>query len=84
MIKEKHAEADARHERTLMPSDASVLGSIKTFASKLMKSPAPHGPVLVVDDEDAVLRFVDRVLRDAGYTTAVANNECPTHRRSIP
>ena len=34
----------------------------------------PHGPVLVVDDEDAVLRFVDRVLREAGYNTAVASS----------
>jgi len=28
--------------------------------------------VLVVDDEDPVRRFVERVLREAGYTTAVA------------
>ena len=54
--------------------DASVIGSIKTLASKLVKGPEPQGPVLVVDDEEAVLRFVDRVLRDAGYKTAVANN----------
>jgi len=44
------------------------------LASKLVKAAEPHGPVLVVDDEDAVLRFVDRVLRDAGYRTVVANN----------
>jgi CheY-like chemotaxis protein len=28
--------------------------------------------VLVVDDEDAIRSFVDRVLRDAGYETALA------------
>jgi two-component system, cell cycle sensor histidine kinase and response regulator CckA len=28
--------------------------------------------VLIVDDEDPVRRFVDRVLRDAGYSTSVA------------
>jgi len=50
------------------------MGSLRTLASKLVKSPEPQGPVLVVDDEEAVLRFVDRVLRDAGYKTAVANN----------
>src|SRR5690349_8304458 len=48
--------------------------TIKTLASKLMKTPEPQGPILVVDDEEAVLRFVDRVLRDAGYKTAVATS----------
>ena len=28
--------------------------------------------VLIVDDEDSVLRFVDRVLREAGYQTITA------------
>jgi len=54
--------------------EPSVIGSIKTLASKLVKTPEPQGPVLVVDDEEAVLRFVDRVLRDAGYKTAVAGS----------
>ena len=57
-----------------MAPEASVIGSIKTLASKLVKGPEPQGPVLVVDDEEAVLRFVDRVLRDAGYKTVIANN----------
>ena len=57
-----------------MAPEASVIGSIRTLASKLVKGPEPQGPVLVVDDEEAVLRFVDRVLRDAGYKTAVANS----------
>lgn len=30
--------------------------------------------ILVVDDEPAVLDFVDRVLRDAGYKTALTSN----------
>jgi CheY-like chemotaxis protein len=42
--------------------------------SKMMKASAAHGPVLVVDDQEAVLRFVERVLRDAGYRTAVAGS----------
>jgi two-component system cell cycle sensor histidine kinase/response regulator CckA len=54
--------------------ETSVIGSIKTLASKLVKGPEPQGPVLVVDDEEAVLRFVDRVLRDAGYKTVVATS----------
>ena len=55
-------------------AEASVIGSIRTLAAKLVKAPAPQGPVLVVDDEEAVLRFVDRVLRDAGYKTVMANS----------
>ena len=55
-------------------AETSVIGSIRTLASKLVKAPAPQGPVLVVDDEEAVLRFVDRVLRDAGYKTMMANS----------
>jgi two-component system cell cycle sensor histidine kinase/response regulator CckA len=58
-----------------MVTEPSVIGSIKTLASKFaVKNPEPQGPVLVVDDEEAVLRFVDRVLRDAGYKTAMATN----------
>jgi two-component system cell cycle sensor histidine kinase/response regulator CckA len=57
-----------------LPQDVSLLGSIKTLASKLTKAAAPQGPVLIVDDEEAVLRFVDRVLREAGYTTVVAKS----------
>src|SRR5260370_1254298 len=57
-----------------MGAEPSVIGSIKTLASKLVKAVEIQGPVLVVDDEEAVLRFVDRVLRDAGYKTVVATS----------
>jgi two-component system cell cycle sensor histidine kinase/response regulator CckA len=38
--------------------------------------PAPQEPVtvLVVDDEEPVRRFVDRVLREAGYQTSTAGD----------
>jgi two-component system cell cycle sensor histidine kinase/response regulator CckA len=52
----------------------TAFGVIRNFMSKMMKASAAHGPVLVVDDQEAVLRFVERVLRDAGYTTAVAGS----------
>jgi len=55
-------------------AEASVIGSIKPLASKFAKPAEPQGPVLVVDDEEAVLRFVDRVLRDAGYKTSIATS----------
>ena len=57
-----------------MAAEQTVMETIKTLASKLMKTPEPQGPILVVDDEEAVLRFVDRVLRDAGYKTVTATS----------
>lgn len=39
-------------------------------------TPGPKGPVtvLVVDDEEPVRKFVERVIRDAGYKTAMASD----------
>jgi len=51
----------------------TAFGVIKNFVSRLMK-PSMPGPVLIVDDEEPVMRFVERVLRDAGYKTVVASN----------
>jgi CheY-like chemotaxis protein len=58
-------------EDALPPTTA--FGVIKGFVSRLMKPSLP-GPVLIVDDEEPVLRFVERVLRDAGYKTVVATS----------
>ena len=40
------------------------------------EAPRPRTPlkVLIVDDELAVCKFVDQVLRDAGYDTRIASN----------
>jgi two-component system cell cycle sensor histidine kinase/response regulator CckA len=51
----------------------TAFGVIKNFVSRLM-TPSVPGPVLIVDDEEPVMRFVERVLRDAGYKTVVASN----------
>jgi two-component system cell cycle sensor histidine kinase/response regulator CckA len=48
--------------------------ALKNYARRLIQPPAPTGPVLIVDDEEPVVRFVDRVLRDAGYKTVTATN----------
>jgi two-component system cell cycle sensor histidine kinase/response regulator CckA len=41
----------------------------------MMKRTAPEHPVaLIVDDEESVRKFVERVLRDAGYQTATAGD----------
>jgi two-component system cell cycle sensor histidine kinase/response regulator CckA len=38
----------------------------------MMSTPKPSISVLIVDDEEPLRRFVDRVLTQAGYTTATA------------
>jgi len=60
------------NEQNALPP-TTAFGVIKNFVLRLLK-PSPRGPVLVVDDEEAVRRFVERVLRDAGYKTVVAAN----------
>jgi two-component system cell cycle sensor histidine kinase/response regulator CckA len=51
----------------------SVFSAVKAYAAGLKRTPSPRNiSVLVVDDEEPVRRFVERVMREAGYTTAVA------------
>jgi two-component system cell cycle sensor histidine kinase/response regulator CckA len=52
---------------------AEILESFKAYTGKQPGvEDAKPLRVLVVDDEETVCRFVDRVLRDAGYETATA------------
>jgi two-component system cell cycle sensor histidine kinase/response regulator CckA len=51
-----------------------VFEALKSYARRLIQPPTPTGPVLIVDDEEPVVRFVDRVLRDAGYKTVTATS----------
>ena len=51
-----------------------MFGAFKDYARRLMKPVVSTGPVLVVDDEEPVLKFVDRVLREAGYKTTTATS----------
>ena len=47
---------------------------VREYALRL-KGPSPMPMnVLIVDDEEPVRKFVDRVLRDAGYKTALAGD----------
>ena len=51
----------------------SMISVVKSYAAGVKRTSSPRNiSVLVVDDEDPVRRFVERVLREAGYTTAVA------------
>jgi len=45
---------------------------IRTYAARLRQTPTRALNVLIVDDEEPVRKFVDRVLRDAGYATTLA------------
>jgi two-component system cell cycle sensor histidine kinase/response regulator CckA len=52
----------------------SVFSAVKAYAAGAKRTAAPRDiSVLVVDDEDPVRRFVERVLREGGYTTALAS-----------
>jgi CheY-like chemotaxis protein len=46
--------------------------SLRLYASQLKRTSSRPLSVLIVDDEEPILVFVERVLREAGYTTAVA------------
>ncbi|MBI4486698.1 MAG: response regulator [Acidobacteria bacterium] len=63
------------------PNPDTETPSVIAAFKELVPSPSPHPAkptpptrVLVVDDEEAVRTFVVRVLRDAGYQTAVASD----------
>jgi two-component system cell cycle sensor histidine kinase/response regulator CckA len=56
----------------LHESQGPVVKRISAYASRLKRRPARPATVLIVDDEEPVRNFVERVLRDAGYKTAVA------------
>jgi CheY-like chemotaxis protein len=52
------------------------MASLRTYATRLMKTGGTPSQcrVLVVDDEDAVRRYVVHVLTAAGYQTSAASN----------
>jgi len=51
-----------------------MLTRAKTYAARLRNAAKEPARVLIVDDEEPVRRFVERVLHDAGYETAVAGD----------
>jgi CheY-like chemotaxis protein len=48
------------------------MGSLKAYAARFKIGPPRPVRVLVVDDEEPVRSFVERVLHEAGYVTSVA------------
>lgn len=51
---------------------SAMLSKVKDLAPKGRRAPAETPTVLIVDDEEPVRCFVDRVLSDAGFRTALA------------
>jgi two-component system cell cycle sensor histidine kinase/response regulator CckA len=52
----------------------TVRSFVRTFAMRMKATPARPPRVLVVDDEELVRKFVERVMREAGYETATASD----------
>ena len=52
----------------------SVFNFVKNHAARMNGMPPTVINVLVVDDEEPVRKFVERVLREAGYKTATASD----------
>ena len=52
----------------------SVLSLVWKYATRMKAQPSRPMSVLIVDDEDLVRKFVERVLREAGYQTATASD----------
>jgi two-component system cell cycle sensor histidine kinase/response regulator CckA len=52
----------------------NVLSFVKAYAMRMKGTPSRPLSVLVVDDEDLVRKFVERVMREAGYQTATASD----------
>jgi CheY-like chemotaxis protein len=53
---------------------SSVVNLVKTYTARMKRMPPASINVLIVDDEEPVRKFVDRVLREAGYKTALASD----------
>jgi len=53
---------------------ASILAFVKQYASRMNRNAPPDISVLIVDDEEPVRTYVDRVLSGAGYKTRLAGD----------
>jgi two-component system, cell cycle sensor histidine kinase and response regulator CckA len=53
---------------------ASLLNFVKEHGRRMNSTASPNISVLIVDDEEPVRKFVERVLQGAGYKTALAGD----------
>ena len=66
--------ADEEEEPVVFPAQTSMLGSLKQYAARLKTHARRPLSVLIVDDEEVVRTFVQRVLHEAGYETVTASD----------
>jgi CheY-like chemotaxis protein len=52
--------------------DYGVVTFVKSYTSQVKRTPKRSCNVLIVDDEESVRLFVDRVVREAGHRTTTA------------
>jgi len=67
----KASEGAPEKQGSKAPVDPEVV-SLRVYAKHLKQAASRPLSVLIVDDEQTILMFVERVLREAGYQTAVA------------
>ena len=68
-------EREKKGPRALDKRPTSIVTALKDLAtSRQDRGPAGSGRVLIVDDEEPIRKFVDRVLTDAGYDTTLASD----------
>ena len=70
----KLCENAPRGRAVIEMQQSSVTSFVRAFAARKKAHPARPETVLVVDDEELVRKFVERVLREAGYQTASASD----------
>ncbi len=56
----------------MLEGQKAVSTLLKTYAFRLKRASVNPVSVLIVDDEEPVRKFVERVLREAGYATTTA------------
>src|SRR5207249_2234704 len=61
-------------EEPSMPEDESPMPAATKGAAMAKRTAAKSATIMIVDDEEGVRMFVDRVLRDGGYRTILASD----------
>ena len=74
MEPEEQPEEQPEEINETVETTPSVLASIKGYAARFRTVPKRPLRILIVDDEEPVRKFVERVMSEAGYETATASD----------